>query len=84
MCQLAAAEVASAIVPRLSVPSALEGLVVHGIDVGGRSVCAVHREGAQRNPAVSVVLRTLQAIVAERESALRQDGSAAAGLRPAS
>jgi DNA-binding transcriptional LysR family regulator len=84
MCQLAAAEVASAIVPRLSVPSALEGLVVHGIDVGGRSVCAVHREGAQRNPAVSVVLRTLQEIVAERESALRQDESAAAGLRPAS
>jgi hypothetical protein len=66
------------------VPSALEGLVVHGIDVGGRSVCAVHREGAQRNPAVSVVLRTLQEIVAERESALRQDGSAAAGLRSAS
>jgi DNA-binding transcriptional LysR family regulator len=84
MCQLAAAEVASAIVPRLSVPSALEGLMVHGIDVGGRSVCAVHREGAQRNPAVAVVLRTLRAIVAERESALLQGGPVTAKLRPAS
>lgn len=84
MCQLAAAEVAAALVPRLSVPPALAGLMVHGIDLGGRSVCAVHREGAQRNPAVSVVLRTLQTIVAERESALRQGGSATAGLRPAS
>jgi len=74
MCQLAAAEVASAIVPRLSVPPALERLMVDGIEVGGRSVYAVHREGAQRNPAVSVVLRTLRAIVAEREAALR-DGS---------
>ena len=74
MCQLAATEVASAIVPRLSLPSVLERLMVDGIDVGGRSVYAVHREGAQRNPAVSVVLRTLRAIVAEREAALR-DGS---------
>jgi hypothetical protein len=70
-------------VPRLSVPSTLGGLMLHGIDLGSRSVYAVHREGAQRNPAVSVVLRTLQAIVAERESAL-QDGSAAARLRHAS
>jgi DNA-binding transcriptional LysR family regulator len=79
MCQFAAAEVASAIVPRLSVPSVLERLIVDGIDVGGRSVYAVHREGAQRNPAVSVVLRTLRAIVAEREAALR-DGSVSSAL----
>jgi DNA-binding transcriptional LysR family regulator len=71
MCQLAAAEVASAIVPRMSVPPALEGLMVDGIEVGGRSVCAVHREGAQRNPAVAAVLRTLRTIVAEREAALQ-------------
>ena len=77
MCQLAAAEVASAIVPRLSVPPGLERLMVEGVDVGGRSVFAVHREGAQRNPAVSVVLRTLRAIVAEREAALRDDLPAA-------
>ena len=84
MCQLAAAEVASAIVPRLSVPSALDGLMVHGIDVGGRSVYAVHREGVERSPAVAVVLRTLRAIVAERESALLQGGAVTAKLRPAS
>jgi DNA-binding transcriptional LysR family regulator len=83
MCQLAAAEVASAIVPRLSVPSALEGLMVDGIELGGRSVGAVHREGAQRNPAVAAVLRALRAIVAEREAA-QQDRSVKAGLRPAS
>jgi DNA-binding transcriptional LysR family regulator len=73
MCQLAAAEVASAIVPRLSVPPALEGLMVDGLDVGGRSVCVVHREGAQHNPAVAAVLRTLRAIVADRETALTED-----------
>jgi len=79
MCQLAAAEVASAIVPRLSVPSGLGRLTVDGVDVGGRLVYAVHRKGAQRNPAVSAVLRTLRAIVAEREAALR-DGSVSPGL----
>jgi len=83
MCQFAATGVASAIVPRLSVPTALEGLIVDGLDVGGRSVCAVHREGTQRNPAVSAVLRALEAIVAERAAAL-QAGSDGAGLRAAS
>jgi DNA-binding transcriptional LysR family regulator len=77
MCQLAAAEVASAIVPRLSVPPELERLMADGVEVGGRSVCAVHREGAQRNPAVSTVLRTLRAIVEEREAVLTSGGLSA-------
>ncbi|MBV9796177.1 MAG: LysR family transcriptional regulator [Actinobacteria bacterium] len=70
MCQLAAAEVAAAIVPRLSVPPALEELMVEGLDLGGRSVCVVHRDGAQNNPAVAAVLRTLRAIVADRDTTL--------------
>lgn len=70
VCQLAAAEVAAAIVPRLAVPPGLEWLMVDHIGLGGRSVCAVHREGAQRNPAVSAVIRTLRAIVEEFETEL--------------
>lgn len=73
MCQLAAVEVASVIVPRMSIPTALEGLIVDWIDVGGRSISAAHREGAQRNPAVSTVLRMLKEIVAEHETALWVD-----------
>jgi DNA-binding transcriptional LysR family regulator len=73
MCHLAAAEVASVIVPRMSIPTALEELIVDWINVGGRSISAVHRAGAQRNPAVSIVLRTLRKIVAEHETALWVD-----------
>ncbi|GJJ21887.1 LysR family transcriptional regulator [Mycolicibacterium mageritense] len=62
ICDLAATEVASAIVPRLSVPAALEGLIVGGLDLGGRTISAVVRAGRQRDPNIALILRTLRAI----------------------
>ncbi|MCA4726774.1 LysR family transcriptional regulator [Mycolicibacterium fortuitum] len=62
ICELAATEVASAIVPRLSVPAKLEGLIVEGLALGGRTISAVVRVGRQRDPNISLILRTLQAI----------------------
>ncbi|GAT02958.1 LysR substrate-binding domain-containing protein [Mycolicibacterium fortuitum] len=62
ICELAATEVASAIVPRLSVPAKLEGLIVEGLALGGRTISAVVRAGRQRDPNISLILRTLQAI----------------------
>lgn len=64
ICDLAATEVASAIVPRLSVPPALEGLIVADVDLGGRQVDAVVREGRQRDPKIALVLRALRAVAA--------------------
>ncbi|OMC03607.1 LysR family transcriptional regulator [Mycobacterium sp. NS-7484] len=62
LCELAATEVASAIVPRLSVPAHLESLLVPGLDLGGRAISAVVRAGRQRDPNIDLVLRTLRAI----------------------
>lgn len=62
ICELAATEVASAIVPRLSVPAKLEGLIVEGLALGGRTISAVVRAGRQSDPNISLILRTLQAI----------------------
>ncbi len=62
ICELAATEVASAIVPRLSVPAKLEALIVEGLALGGRTISAVVRAGRQRDPNISLILRTLQAI----------------------
>ncbi|HLS77151.1 MAG TPA: LysR substrate-binding domain-containing protein [Nocardia sp.] len=72
MCQLAAAGIGLALVPLLSVPDGLRALVVDGLDVGGRSISALHREGAAGNPAVSSVLRTLREVARERERATRE------------
>ncbi|KWX22892.1 LysR family transcriptional regulator [Mycolicibacterium wolinskyi] len=65
ICDLAATEVASAIVPRLSVPAKLAALIVPGLDLGGRTISAVVRAGRQRDPNISLILRTLRAIADE-------------------
>ncbi|OBB96737.1 LysR family transcriptional regulator [Mycolicibacterium peregrinum] len=62
ICELAATEVASAIVPRLSVPSRLEGLLVDDLTLGGRTISAVVRAGRQRDPNIALILRTLRTI----------------------
>jgi DNA-binding transcriptional LysR family regulator len=65
ICDLAAAETASAIVPRLSVPRRLDGLIAEGPNLGGRTISAVVRAGRQSDPNVALVLRTLHTIAAE-------------------
>lgn len=65
ICDLAATETASAIVPRLSVPVRLESLIVPGLELGGRTISAVVRAGRQRDPNIALILRTLRQIAAE-------------------
>jgi DNA-binding transcriptional LysR family regulator len=65
ICDLAATETAAAIVPRLSVPAALSGLIVPGIDVGGRTISVAVRAGRQGDPNIALILSTLRAIAAE-------------------
>ncbi|MDF3336373.1 LysR family transcriptional regulator [Mycolicibacterium septicum] len=65
ICELAATEIASAIVPRLSVPANLESLLVGGIELGGRAISAVVRAGRQRDPNIALILRILRAIADE-------------------
>lgn len=65
ICDLAATELASAIVPLLSVPARLESLIVPGLELGGRTISAVVRAGRQRDPNIALVMRTLHAIAAE-------------------
>jgi DNA-binding transcriptional LysR family regulator len=65
ICDLAATEMASAIVPRLSVPRQLDSLIVPGLELGGRSISAVVRSGRQRDPNIAMVLRTLRSIAAD-------------------
>jgi DNA-binding transcriptional LysR family regulator len=65
ICDLAATEIASAVVPRLSVPQRLEHLIVPDVLVGGRAISAVVRAGRQRDPNIALVLTTLRAIAAE-------------------
>ena len=65
ICDLAATEIASAIVPRLSVPTGLEGLIVPDMEVGGRTISAVVRSGRQRDPNIALILRTLHTVAAD-------------------
>jgi DNA-binding transcriptional LysR family regulator len=65
ICQLAATEVASAIVPRMAVPAQFESLIVEGVDFGARKISATVREGRRRDPNITRVLRELHAIVAD-------------------
>lgn len=67
MCQLAAIGGAVTLVPRMSVPPTLEPMIVDDVDLGGRSIEVVHREGALQNPAVSLVVQTLRDIARQRE-----------------
>ena len=62
ICDLAATETASAIVPRLSVPERFQSLIVPGLELGGRTISAVVRAGRQRDPNVALILRTLRLI----------------------
>jgi DNA-binding transcriptional LysR family regulator len=63
ICQLAATEVAAAVVPRMAVPAPLENLIVAGVDVGMRRISAVVREGRRRDPHIGRVMRELHNIV---------------------
>ncbi|PXW35178.1 UNVERIFIED_CONTAM: DNA-binding transcriptional LysR family regulator [Williamsia faeni] len=65
ICMLAATEVASAIAPRMAIPTELEGFIVEGIDFGSRAIHAVVREGRQRDPNIRRVLHELHAIVSD-------------------
>lgn len=38
------------------------GLIVGGLDLGGRTISAVARAGRQRDPNIALILRTLRAI----------------------
>ncbi len=73
ICELAATELASAVVPRLSVPRSLEPLIVPGIKVGGRTISGVVRAGRQRDPNIALILRTLHTIAAEAEQQLNPE-----------
>jgi DNA-binding transcriptional LysR family regulator len=69
ICDLAATETVAAIVPRLSVPGRLESLIVPDLEFGGRTISAVVRAGRQRDPNLSLIMRTLRTIAAESVSA---------------
>jgi DNA-binding transcriptional LysR family regulator len=65
ICDLAATETVAAIVPRLSVPERLESLIVPDLEFGNRTISAVVRAGRQRDPNLSLIMRTLRTIAAE-------------------
>ncbi|MET0453719.1 MAG: LysR family transcriptional regulator [Mycobacterium sp.] len=65
ICDLAATETVAAIVPRLAVPERLKSLIVPDVALGGRTISAVVREGRQRDPNLTVIMRTLRSIAAE-------------------
>jgi DNA-binding transcriptional LysR family regulator len=65
ICQVAATGIAAAILPRLAVPAELERLLVDDIDLGAREISAVVREGRQRDPNITLVVRELRKIVEE-------------------
>ncbi|GGN97708.1 hypothetical protein GCM10010112_90310 [Actinoplanes lobatus] len=71
VCELAATEVAAAIVPRLAVPAHLEGLIVEGPALGGRTISAVVREGRHRDPNIASVLRILRTVADDIAPSLR-------------
>lgn len=72
ICDLAATEVAAAVVPLYSVPSSLRHLVVEDVVVGRRTLNAVVREGRQRDPKLTSVVRELKAIANEVVSSRRE------------
>jgi DNA-binding transcriptional LysR family regulator len=73
ICDVAATEVASAIVPRLSVPPHLEKLIVDDMALGGRAISAVVREGRQRDPNIALIMCTLRAIAADALPTMRSN-----------
>jgi DNA-binding transcriptional LysR family regulator len=68
ICRVAATEVASAIVPRIAVPTDVVPLIVGGLDLGGRMISVIYREGMQYNPSIKVLLRALLQVVADRQA----------------
>ncbi len=73
VCDLAATEAATALVPRRSVPAHLEQLIVDGLELGGRTISAVVREGRQRDPNIASILRTLHLIAEENTPVVREN-----------
>jgi DNA-binding transcriptional LysR family regulator len=69
VCDLAGSGVVSAIVPRLSVPSHLEHLIIEGIPIGHRTISSVVRTSRKSDLNVALVLGTLRSI---GEHALRE------------
>lgn len=65
ICELAATQVAAAIVPRMAVARHFECLIVDGVDFGTRLISAVVREGRRRDPSIGQVVRALHGIVEE-------------------
>jgi DNA-binding transcriptional LysR family regulator len=65
ICVVAATEVVTAVVPRMAVPARLGRLIIDDIDLGVREICAVVREGRQRDPNIKLVLHELHKIVQE-------------------
>lgn len=65
ICEVAATEVAAAVVPLLAVPDRLAGLIVPGVDLGTRTISAVVRDGRRADPTMTSVLHTLGAIADE-------------------
>ena len=62
VCELAATEIASAVVPLHAIPQRLHGLIVDGVTAGHRTYNAVVREGRQRDPKLSLLVRELKHI----------------------
>ncbi|GAA4385194.1 LysR family transcriptional regulator [Tsukamurella soli] len=65
ICDVAATEVAAAVVPLLAVPDRLAGLIVRDVDLGARRISAVMRDGRRGDPTMVSVLRVLRAVAAD-------------------
>ncbi|WP_066905471.1 LysR family transcriptional regulator [Millisia brevis] len=66
LCDVAATQVAAAIVPLGTVAAHHRQFVVPDLTFGTRTLSATIREGRQRDPNIRVVLRALRSVVAER------------------
>ncbi len=65
ICELAATEIASAVVPLHAIPPRLRALIVDGVTIGNRTYSAVVREGRQRDPGIAAIVRELKFIAAD-------------------
>jgi DNA-binding transcriptional LysR family regulator len=64
ICELAATEMAAAVVPLYAIPRHLHGLVVQDATAGSRTYNAVVRQGRRRDPKLSAIIRELKHIAA--------------------
>ncbi|MDL9937808.1 LysR family transcriptional regulator [Gordonia sp. ABSL1-1] len=65
VCDVAATGIGPAVVPLLTVPAALQGHIVDGIELERRDINAVVRAGRQHDPKTAVALNALQSIADE-------------------